>query len=190
MEEDSYNFQDEFNNNSRRGYNAKIKLQKKEFSLNINNLKSGRETIKITIQNLGNSPLPNNFSLEGEGKNLIINSKRLPKPIPIEEKMDLDLNIQIKQRQNPNNKEQIKLYLYDSNKNTIDYCIVNLVISGINNFERIDSARSSYDNMNDFEENLNKLKEFFAQRNENELTDALNQAKGNYEEAIQLLLEN
>ena len=44
--------------------------------------------------------------------------------------------------------------------------------------------------MNDFEENLNKLKEFFAQRNENELTDALNQAKGNYEEAIQLLLEN
>ncbi len=104
--------------------------------------------------------------------------------------MDLDLNIQIKQRQNPNNKEQIKLYLYDSNKNTIDYCILNLVISGINNFERIDSARSSYDNMNDFEENLNKLKEFFAQRNENELTDALNQAKGNYEEAIQLLLDN
>ena len=42
----------------------------------------------------------------------------------------------------------------------------------------------------DFDENLNKLKNFFGDKNVDELMIALNQANGNYEDAIQILLDN
>ena len=42
----------------------------------------------------------------------------------------------------------------------------------------------------DFDENLNKLKNFFVDKSVDELMIALNQANGNYEDAIQILLDN
>lgn len=38
-------------------------------------------------------------------------------------------------------------------------------------------------------ENLERLKEFFENKSDDELIDVLNKAKGNYEDAIQILLE-
>lgn len=38
-------------------------------------------------------------------------------------------------------------------------------------------------------ENLERLKEFFENKSDDELKDVLNKAKGNYEDAIQILLE-
>lgn len=38
-------------------------------------------------------------------------------------------------------------------------------------------------------ENLERLKEFFENKSVDELIDVLNKAKGNYEDAIQILLE-
>lgn len=38
-------------------------------------------------------------------------------------------------------------------------------------------------------ENLERLKEFFENKSVDELIDILNKAKGNYEDAIQILLE-
>lgn len=38
-------------------------------------------------------------------------------------------------------------------------------------------------------ENLERLKEFFDNKSVDELIDVLNKAKGNYEDAIQILLE-
>ena len=44
--------------------------------------------------------------------------------------------------------------------------------------------------MNDFDENLNKLKDFFVEKNVDDLVEALNKANGNYQEAIEILLYN
>ena len=84
-----------------------------------------------------------------------------------------------------NRQEAITISLYDPNKILITSIEFYLEIE--KKMERLDAARI-FDL--DFDENLEKLKEFFGdKRSDDELMIALNKSNGNYEDAIQFLLD-
>ena len=174
------------NNNNIRNYQAKINISINKNPIQIKNLKENNENIHCQIQNFGKRSLPSSCYIEGKGENLFIQSQKINKTIPVNGSISLNLNLNIKTNKTPSGQEAITIYLYDPNKNLITSIKFYLEIE--KKLEKIDSARSIFDM--DFDENLNKLKNFFGDKSVDELMIALNQANGNYEDAIQIILEN
>ena len=174
------------NNNNIRNYQAKINISINKNPIQIKNLKENNENINCQIQNFGKTSLPSSCYIEGKGENLFIQSQKINKTIPVNGSISLNLNLNIKTNKTPSGQEAIRIYLYDPNNNLITSIEFYLEIE--KKLERIDSARSIFDM--DFDENLNKLKNFFGDKSVDELMIALNQANGNYEDAIQILLDN
>ena len=146
-------------------------------------LRENNENIHCQIQNFGKIPLPSSCYIEGKGENLFIQSQKINKTIPANGSISLNLNI--KTNKTPSGKEAITIYLYDPNKKLITSIEFYLEIE--KKIESLDTARI-FDM--DYDENLNKLKNFFGNTNVDELMIALSQANGNYEDAIQILLDN
>ena len=174
------------NYNNIRNYQAKINISMNKNPIQMKNLKENNENINCQIQNLGKTSLPSSCYIEGKGENLFIQSQKINKTIPANGSISLNLNLNIKTNKTPSGQEAITIYLYDPNKKLITSIEFYLEIE--KKLERIDSARSIFDM--DYDENLNKLKNFFGDKNVDELMTALSQANGNYEDAIQILLDN
>ncbi len=174
------------NNNKIRNYQAKINISRNKNPIQIKNLKENNENINCQIQNFGKTSLPSSCYIEGKGENLFIQSQKIDRTIPVNGSLTLNLNLNIKNNKTPSGQEAITIYLYDPNKNLITSIEFSLEIE--KKLERIDSARSIFDM--EFDENLTKLKNFFGDKSVDELMIALNQANGNYEDAIQIILDN
>ena len=173
------------NNINIRNYQAKINISRKINPIQMKKLRENNENINCQIQNFGKIPLPSSCYIEGKGENLFIQPQKINRTISASGSITLNLNLNIKHNKTPSGQEAITISLYDPNKILITSIEFYLEIE--KKMERLDAARI-FDL--DFDENLEKLKEFFGdKRSDDELMIALNKSNGNYEDAIQFLLD-
>ncbi len=109
-----------------RGYKAKLILNKKPLTIEINNLNNESHKCEIKIINIGNSPLPGDCFIIGEGENLLIEKTNINQTINISTFQIIMLNIKFKKMSNQN--ENIIIKLFDPQKNILDSCDLNVEI--------------------------------------------------------------
>ena len=109
-----------------RGYKAKLILNKNPLTIEINNLNNESYKNEIKIINIGNSPLPGDCFIIGEGENLFIEKTNINQTINISTSQILILNIKFKKISNQN--ENIIIKLFDPQKNILDSCNLNVEI--------------------------------------------------------------
>ena len=108
-----------------RGYKAKLILIKNPLKIEINNLNNSHK-YEIKIINIGNSPLPGDCFIIGEGENFFIEKKNINQTINISTSQIIILNIKFKKISNQN--ENIIIKLFDPQKNILDSCNLNVEI--------------------------------------------------------------